>query len=100
MLMSPPQKKNLYLYQTLSIWLGTQFTQPNPELGPLQGVFFNLNQSIEQKIKNLQCEKCRFITDIKITFWDTAKYFHSKHLKSCPQRHKKHVFAKYRCFRA
>ena len=24
------------LKQTLSIWLGTQFSQPNPELGPLQ----------------------------------------------------------------
>ena len=27
------------IYQTLSIWLGTQFSQPNPELGPLQAVF-------------------------------------------------------------
>ena len=25
--------------QTLSIWLGTQLTQPTPELGPLQGEF-------------------------------------------------------------
>ena len=23
-------------------------------------------------------------------FWDTAQYFHSKHLKSCPKHHKKH----------
>ena len=27
------------LHQTLSIRLGTQFTQPNPESGPLQGFF-------------------------------------------------------------
>ena len=27
------------LNQTLSIWLGTQFSQQNPELGPLQGEF-------------------------------------------------------------
>ena len=51
-------------------------------IGPFARGFWNLNQSIEQKIKNLQWEKCRYITDIEITFWDTAQYFHSKHLKS------------------
>ena len=35
------------LNKTLSIWLGTQFTQPKPELGPVQG-FLTLNQSIKQ----------------------------------------------------
>ena len=25
--------------RALGVWLGTQFTQPNPDLGPLQGVF-------------------------------------------------------------
>ena len=44
-------------------------------------VFLNLNQSIERKFKNLPLEKCRFITDIKTMFWDTAQYFHSKQLK-------------------
>ena len=29
----------LQVYQTLRIWLGTQFSQPNPELGPLQAEF-------------------------------------------------------------
>ena len=28
--------EDLSIYQTLSIWLGTQFSQPNPGLGPLQ----------------------------------------------------------------
>ena len=27
------------LYQTLRIWLGTHFSQPNPEMGPLQAEF-------------------------------------------------------------
>ena len=27
------------IYQTLSIWFGTQFNQPNPKLVPLQGIF-------------------------------------------------------------
>ena len=31
--------KELLPYQTLSIGLGTQFTQAIPELGPLQGEF-------------------------------------------------------------
>ena len=48
---------------------------------PIARVFWNLNQSIEQKVKNLQLEKCRYIKDIKITFWDTAQYFHSKQLR-------------------
>ena len=48
--------------------------------GPIARGFWNLNQSIEQKVKNLQLEKCRYIKDIKITFWDTAQYFHSKQL--------------------
>ena len=48
--------------------------------GPIARGFWNLNQSIEQKVKNLQLEKCRCIKDIKITFWDTAQYFHSKQL--------------------
>ena len=34
-------------------------------MGQLQGFFWNLNQSIEHKIKDLQLEKCRYITDIK-----------------------------------
>jgi hypothetical protein len=49
--------------------------------GPIARVFWNLNQSIEQKVKNLQLEKCRYIKEIKITFWDTAQYFHSKQLR-------------------
>ena len=49
--------------------------------GPIARAFWNLNQSIEQKVKNLQLEKCRYIKDIKITFWDTAQYFHSKQLR-------------------
>ena len=49
--------------------------------GPIARGFWNLNQSIEQKVKNLQLEKCRYIKDIKITFWDTAQYFHSKQLR-------------------
>ena len=49
--------------------------------GPIARVFWNLNQSIEQKVKNLQLEKCRYIKDIKIMFWDTAEYFHSKQLR-------------------
>ena len=48
--------------------------------GPVARGFWNLNQSIEQKVKNLQLEKCWYIQDIKITFWDTAQYFHSKQL--------------------
>ena len=48
--------------------------------GPIARGFWNLNQSIEQKVKNLQLEKCRYIKDIQITFWDTAQYFHSKQL--------------------
>ena len=47
--------------------------------GPNARVFFNLNQSIEQKVKNLQLEKCRYIKDK--TFWDTAQYFHSEQLR-------------------
>ena len=44
---------------TLSIWLGTQFPQPNPEL-----VSFNRTQSLDKKIKlNLKWEKCRYIPD-------------------------------------
>ena len=43
--------------------------------------FWNLNQSIEQKIKNLLLEKFRNIKDIQITFWDTAECFHSKQLR-------------------
>ena len=42
--------------------------------GSIARGFWNLNQSIEQKIKNLKLEKCRYITDIKIMFWDTAQY--------------------------
>ena len=30
---------NIRVYQTLRIWLGTQFSQPTPELGPLQVEF-------------------------------------------------------------
>ena len=48
--------------------------------GLIPRVFWNLNQSIEQKIKNLQLKKCRYITNIKITFLDTSQYFHSKQL--------------------
>ena len=48
--------------------------------GPIARGFWNLNQSIEQKVKNLLLEKCRYIKDIQITFWDTAQYFHSKQL--------------------
>ena len=48
---------------------------------PFARVFLNLNQSIEHRIENFQLEKCRYITDIKIKFWDTAQYFHSKKLK-------------------
>ena len=48
--------------------------------GPIARDFWNLNQSIEQKVKYLQLEKCRYIKDIKITFWDIAQYFHSKQL--------------------
>ena len=29
----------------------------------------------------MQLEKCRYLTDIQITFWDTAQYFNSKQLK-------------------
>ena len=36
------------LYQTLRILLGTQFSQPNPELGHLQAEI-ELTQSIHQK---------------------------------------------------
>ena len=46
--------------------------------GSIARAFWNLNQSIDQKVKNLQLEKCRYIKDIKNTFWDTAQYFHSK----------------------
>ena len=49
--------------------------------GPISRVFWNLNQSIEQKVLNLQLEKFRYIKDIQITFWDTAQYFHSKQLR-------------------
>ena len=49
--------------------------------GPIARGFWNLNQSIEQKDKNLQLEKCRYTKDIKIMFWDTAQYFHSKQLR-------------------
>ena len=51
-----------------------------PEWANCKG-FWNLNQSIEQKVKNLQLEKCRYIKDIKIMFWDTEQYFHSKQLR-------------------
>ena len=30
---------NNWLDQTLRIWLGTQFSRPTPELGPLQAEF-------------------------------------------------------------
>ena len=36
--------------------------------GPIARGFWNLNQSIEQKGKNLQLEKCRYIKYIEITF--------------------------------
>ena len=49
--------------------------------GPIARGFWNLNQSIEQKVKNLQLEKSIYIKDITITFWDTAQYFHSKQLR-------------------
>ena len=49
--------------------------------GSITRVFWNLNQSIAQKIKNLQLEKFIYITDIKIMFCNTAQYFHSKQLK-------------------
>jgi hypothetical protein len=49
--------------------------------GPIARAFWNLNQSIEQKVKNLQLEKCSYIKDIEITFWNTAQYFHSKQLR-------------------
>ena len=44
--------------------------------GPIARGSWNLNQSIEQKVKNLIFEECRYIKDIKVTFWDTAQYFH------------------------
>ena len=49
--------------------------------GPIARVFWILNQSIEQKVKNLRLEKCRYIKDIKVTLWDTAQYFDSKQLR-------------------
>ena len=49
--------------------------------GPIARGFWNLNQPIEQKVKKLRLKKCRYIKDIKITFWDTAQYFHSKQLR-------------------
>ena len=54
------------------------FSQKSWYLGILNGSiargFGKLNHSIEQKIKNLQLETCRYITDIKITFWDCTVF--------------------------
>ena len=55
------------LHQTLTIWLGTQFTQLNPELNPLQGVF---GTTIKTFKKN------------EIMLWDIPQYFHSKLVQS------------------
>ena len=35
----PFRNESFFLYQTLSIWIGTQFTHPSPKLNPLQGEF-------------------------------------------------------------
>ena len=35
----------------------------------------------KKKQKNLKLEKWSYITDIKITFWETAQYIHSKQLE-------------------
>ena len=43
--------------------------------------FLEPKSVIDQKFKNLQLEKCRYIKDIQIMFWDTAQYFHSKQLR-------------------
>ena len=43
--------------------------------------FWNLNQSIKQKIKNLQLEKCTYITDIKIKILGHCVVFSLKQLK-------------------
>ena len=64
----------------------------NSRIGSFASRVLNLTQSIHQKNENLQWEKCRYITDIEKTFSDTARYFHSKHLKNGPKRHKKHFF--------
>ena len=65
------------VYQTLSIWLGTQFTHPNLKSGPLQGVFGTLINPLNNKSKTCNGKSL----DIEIMFWDTSQYFHSKHLK-------------------
>ena len=77
------------------LWLASTYWNPrnHPKLfsqkswylgirnGPIVRGFWNLNQSIEQNGKNLQLEKCIIIKGIKITFWDTAQYFHRKQLR-------------------
>ena len=65
----------------------------NSRIGPFASQVLNLTQSIHQKNENLQWEKCRYITDKEKTFSDTARYFHSKHLKNGPNRHKKTLFS-------
>ena len=59
--------------------------------GPIARGFWNLFQSIEQKLKNLHVEKFRYRTDIKITFWDTAQYFHSKQVKKNHQKEEEKI---------
>ena len=60
------------VYQTLRIWLGTQFSWPTPELGPLQAEFEP--KSIYKTSKNLQGKKFSYKTDMEKTFSDAAQY--------------------------
>ena len=40
-----------FLHQTLRTWLGTQFSQRNPELGPLQAKFGTYINPLTKKLK-------------------------------------------------
>ena len=68
---------NMSIYQTLSIWLGTQFSRPNLELGPLHPQVLNLTWSIDKKKWILQWKKCTYKADIK------QKYFLTREGKHC-----------------
>ena len=69
------------IYQTLSILLQTQFSQPTAEFCPLESEFLTKLNKLK-KSENFQWKKCRFITDIEKKLFDAAQYFHLKHLQN------------------
>ena len=62
---------------TFSIWLGTQFTQPNPGLGPLQGECWTLLNSLTKKRVKTCNWKSGGITDREKGFRNNPQSFFS-----------------------